>query len=683
MRPTSVIAALFLAFCFLAPDASAELRLPGVFSDHMVLQRGEDTRIWGWADPGTYVRIRISDAETAARADSKGRWSTHIDLMRSGGPYTLRVITDEETLKIKDVYIGEVWLCSGQSNMEWPVSRAADAKQEIKAARYPKIRHIKVPHRASGDPQSDIDAAWEICSPETVGNFSACGYYMAREIHRTLKVPVGLINASWGGTRIEPWINLDGFERERSLRSFEQRVWDLRGKKPKSHQQPSVLYNGMIAPVVGYGMRGAVWYQGESNHKDGAIYTDKMKALIGGWREAWNRKAFPFYFVQIAPYRYGNEHPSVLPAFWEAQTKVLDQVPFTAMAVTHDIATLDDIHPPNKQDVGDRLARIVLRRLHRRSGIEDRGPELASMWRQGSFLRLRFNAAIGLKTRDRKPPSHFEIAADGTGFVPAKATIKGDTITLRADGVANPRAMRFGWHKLAQPNLVNHAGLPARPFRKGRVELPDSLPEVTQAFGYSLIYDLRLDGLGAEPRYAVDKSKTFTESFDKIGYLLELQPEYGKARYVWVSMDAWVDDLKRIAIPTVQSRAHFQQTVTGMCVASNVPQVRVGKKQAGTIEFWPNNYGPDNSAAVPFASDKLWDFGDAPGSLVAGYGSMQVHNPKAEQTVFAINNWRAGAAAADIGIGNSDTDKRTRDWTFAGNAASYLAMRLRVFVRPK
>ena len=673
----SVVAALLTW----AASAHADARLPAVFGDHMVLQRDRPVRIWGWADPGETVRVTLGPHASRVEADTNGAWQVVLPAMKAGGPHRLTVRA-RNTLRIDDVMVGEVWLCSGQSNMEWPLERCADAKAEIAAARDSRIRHFKVPHRASGTPLDDVDATWEACSPETAGRFSGAAYFMARALRKELRVPVGLLNVSWGGTRIEPWIAPEGLEAVPSLAALATRARTAAGTEPRSRQQATVLYNGMLHPLLRFPMRGAIWYQGEANHAEGASYTDKKEALIGGWRALWKQGDFPFYFVQIAPFRYGTESPEVLPAFWEAQAAVLRRVPGTGMVVTNDIATVTNIHPPNKQDVGDRLARLALRRTYDHD-VEDSGPTYRDMQVTDGAVRVRFDHAQGLRTRDGKQPTHFEIAGATTGFVPADARIVGDSVILSAQGVPEPLAMRFAWHKEAEPNLVNAAGLPAGAFRAGSIPKPDLLGQVEDARGYTLVYDLDLANLGSSPRYDVDAAARVDKPFDRVAYLLELQSSAGgEPQYLWVSMDAFTRDATRLRIPAAATGTVFQQAVRGLTVRSNVEGIEAGTGLTGSLEFWASNYGPQNSAGVAGASPTIWDFGDQPAGdgTAEGYGSMQVHRPDAGQTLFAINHWSAGTGA-DLGIGNSSLDARTRDWTFARNAGSYVHKRLRVFVR--
>jgi sialate O-acetylesterase len=280
-------------------------------------------------------------------------------------------------------------------------------------------------------------------------------------------VPIGLIGSNWGGTRIEPWTPPVGFQMVPALKDIADNLSQFPSKNPDgkvNHQSPLALYNGMIHPLLPYAVRGAIWYQGESNNGEGMLYHEKMKALIQGWRKVWNNESMPFYFVQLAPFRYGGD-PTRLPGIWEAQTATLS-VPHTGMAVTVDISNVADIHPRNKQDVGKRLALWALAKDYGKEGIVYSGPLYKSMKVEGNKIRLGFDhVGGGLVSRDGKPLSCFTIAGEDKNLVEAKAEIDGDAVVVSADAVAQPVAVRFGWHQEAEPNLSNKDGLPASPFR--------------------------------------------------------------------------------------------------------------------------------------------------------------------------------------------------------------------------
>jgi sialate O-acetylesterase len=409
----------------------------------------------------------LGEARVAAKADADGKWKVELPAMQAGGPHTMQV-SGTTTVTVKNVLVGEVWLCSGQSNMEWRVRQSQNAEQEIAAADYPRIRHIKILHRPADAPQNNVDVEpWQVCSPATVGNFTAVGYFFARTLQDQLDVPIGLIGCNWGGTRIEPWTAPVGFQQVPALKEIADNLASYPAKRDNgaiNHQSPLALYNGMVNPLVPYAMQGSIWYQGEANNGEGMLYHEKMKALIGGWRAIWGRKDMPFYYVQLAPYRYRGD-PLRLPALWEAQLATL-QVPHTGMAVTVDIGNLDDIHPRNKQDVGRRLALWALAKTYGEEILVYSGPLYQSMQVEGDCIRIHFNhIGSGLVSRDGKPLNWFAIAGADKQFVDAQSEIDGETVVVHADAVDKPVAVRFGWHQEAQPNLANKEGLPASPFR--------------------------------------------------------------------------------------------------------------------------------------------------------------------------------------------------------------------------
>ncbi|MCC9657729.1 sialate O-acetylesterase [Rhodopirellula halodulae] len=705
----------------LAPSLQADVKLPGFLTDHMVVQQQKPIRMWGWAEPAEAVEVQIGDDSAKTVADKNGNWLVELP-SRDASETPLAIhIRGKNQITLNDVLVGEVWLCSGQSNMEWRVLSSVNAEAEIAAANYPMIRHMKVPRTASPQPQSDADAPWQVCSPETAGQFTAAGYFMARRLHKELGVPIGLVNSSWGGTRIEPWTPPVGFEGlpelsdisksiiertpgteiyQATLSRYLQRskAWVAKAEQAlasKSHLepapnypnsltpftdrgQPTTLYNGMIHPLLRMPIRGAIWYQGEANHREGMLYKTKMQALIGGWRQLWNQGDFPFYFVQIAPYQYGNESGTILAKFWEAQA-MAQEIPNTAMVVTNDIATVGDIHPPNKQDVGLRLANLALKYDYGREAIEANSPEADAMNIEGEKLRLSFrNTGGALKTRDGNTPDWFElIGPESGGFQKADAVIDGNDIVLSSPKVAHPVAMRFAWDKTAEPNLQGQSGLPVSAFRMGEVpSFAQTIPELNQ---YDLVYELDLGKLASNIQYEVDQSSSVGD-FNRIAYLVTLESPNGETRSVFVSMDAFTDDVQKIGVPTVTSEAAFHQSVSGMNVRCSDDSVKSGENlTSGRIEFWPNNYSPSNGDKVPGASGTAFDFGDQPGPPTEGYGCMQVHHVDAKQTIFAINNWKSGTGA-DLGIGNHSGEHK--DWTFTSNASQYEAKSLKVFVRP-
>jgi sialate O-acetylesterase len=534
------------------------------------------------------------------------------------------------------------------------------------------------------------------------------------------------MDATWGGTVIQSWTSPEGFAAVPAMQSKYERVqlgdprtelhhqrldetinsveqWTAAARKaisdrtlvppmpaypaellpPHDVQDATALYNGMIHPLHPFAIRGAIWYQGESDllGGDGSIYTERMKALIAGWRQLFGVGDFPFYFVQIAPYNYGFD-PEKGGPFWEAQTAA-QAIPNTGMAVVNDIGDIKDIHPANKQEVGRRLALWALAKDYRRTNLVYSGPTFKAMSIEGDKVRLTFDhIGGGLKSRDGQPLNWFEVInADEGGFVKASAQIEGDTVVVSAPEVPHPVATRYAWSILAEPNLMNAEGLPAGSFRAGNAQRRDLLEsKIPEARDYQLVYDLDLAKLGETIVYDADNRSKIARPFDRIAYFMELQTS-NHTDYVFVSMDAFTADLGEIGVPTIASGARFQQNVTNLNVLSNVKGIVTGNGLAGgNIEFWPNNYMQANSDNVPNASLTVYDFGDQIIDPADGYGSMQVHNHGAGQTVFAINHWKAGQSA-DIGVGNQPVNQP--DWTFANNAASYEAKRLRILVRCK
>ena len=437
-----------------AATAAAVLRLPAVFGDNMVLQQGQPVPIWGWADKGEEVTVSVAGQTRTAIAGEDGRWKIVLDKLDVGQPLTISIKgSSGNAITLKNVLVGEVWVCSGQSNMELRVADCKDAQREIAAADYPKIRLFNVVKKPAAAPETDCVGDWKECSPATVPNFSAAAYYFGRQLHRDLGVPIGLIETAWGGTPAEFWTSRKTLEANPALRPL------------AGQGQSSQLYNGMIAPLIPYAIRGAIWYQGESNVSRAMQYHTLFPAMIANWRADWGQGDFPFGFVQIAPFRYQGQNPACAAELWEAQLLTLKSVPNTGMVVTTDIGDVKDIHPKNKQEVGRRLALWALAKVHGRRLVYS-GPIYRSMSVEGGAIRLRFyHAAGGLAASDGKPLREFTIAGADGKFVPAAATIDGDTVVVRSDQVSQPVAVRYAWRDDATPNLANKEGLPASPFR--------------------------------------------------------------------------------------------------------------------------------------------------------------------------------------------------------------------------
>ncbi len=412
--------------------ATAAVRLPAVIGDNMVLQRGQPVPIWGWAGKGEEVTVAVAGQSLATKADDQGYWKVVLAKLDVGQPLEMTVNDSSGSrLVLKNILVGEVWVCSGQSNMELPQCACKNAQAEAAAAQYPKIHLFTVMKTNAPQPQIDCIGKWVECSPATVGGFSAAAYYFGRDLFQKLGVPVGLIHTSWGGTPAQFWTSNRVLEANPALRPL----------VPGG----SGLYNGMIAPLIPYAIRGAIWYQGESNIGGAFQYRTLFPAMIANWRADWGQGDFPFGFVQIAPFFYGGQDPALCAELREAQLLTLKASPNTGMAVTMDIGEVKDIHPKNKQDVGKRLALWALAKVYGQTLVYS-GPIYKSMAVEGRKIRLQFDhVGGGLISSDGKPLVEFTIAGGDQKFVPATAEIDGCSIVVHSDQIAEPVAVRYAW----------------------------------------------------------------------------------------------------------------------------------------------------------------------------------------------------------------------------------------------
>ena len=508
LRRLAAFVSLSLLLVVGAPLASADVTLPAMFSDHMVLQRGAEVPVWGRADAGEEVKVSLAGQTKTATAGGDGTWSVRLGALEAGGPLQL-VVQGKNRIEVADVLVGEVWLRSGQSNMAMTVSRSKDFEQEQAAAEHPQIRMFTVARETAETPQEACKGEWQVCSPQTVGNFSATAYFFGRELHRRLNVPVGLINSSWGGTPVQAWTSLPVQQAEPKLAamldSWKQQIagWDpdaareryekqlarwkkaaagakAEGKQPprrpqapvdprKSPHRPASLYNGMIAPLAPFALRGAIWYQGESNAggPQANLYGLQLSTMIRHWRQLWQAGDFPFLWVQLPNYRAVQQQP-VETSGWvivqEEMRKTL-AVPNTGMAITIDIGEADDIHPKNKQEVGRRLALWALGTTYGEPIVYS-GPLYKSAKPEDGRIVVEFDhAGEGLKTRDGGPVKGFAIAGEDRSFVWADARIEGNRVIVSSAAVKQPVAVRYAWASNPVCNLVNSADLPASPLR--------------------------------------------------------------------------------------------------------------------------------------------------------------------------------------------------------------------------
>lgn len=484
----------------------AEVSLPAIFKDHMVLQRERPVPVWGWAEAGGTINVKFAGQVKTTKADKQGRWKVALDPLKASADPQNLTVSAKNTVVVKNVLVGEVWLCSGQSNMAMNVKGVMEAEKEMKAAEFPQIRMFFVQSFTATTPQDQCQGVWQACSPRTIANFSAAAYFFGRQLHQTLKVPVGLINSSVGGTAIEAWTSMETMKKQPELQPlldqwgkdvalFEQpdnlakheaarKQWQEESKKalaakqpappqpafvgrdPLNPNRPANLFNGKIAPVIPFAIRGAIWYQGESNAGNGPLYAVQLPLMIRDWRARWGAE-FPFAWVQLPNFLKRETTPDA-PSTWarlrEAQTKTLSE-PNTGMTVNLDIGDAGNIHPVNKQEIGRRLALWALAQVYGQK-IAWSGSLYESHEIKGSEVVIHFKHANGLKTTDGTPAvKGFAIADETRHWQWAEARIQGDQVVLSHPAITKPQAVRYAWANNPEINLVNAARLPAAPFR--------------------------------------------------------------------------------------------------------------------------------------------------------------------------------------------------------------------------
>jgi len=503
MKSPLPVLALLVA---LTLPAQAELKVPSIIGDHMVLQRDLANPVWGWAEPGDDVTVRIADQTASATAGDDGSWVVELEPM-TGSPHALQmsIQSGDDSLVFSNVVVGEVWVCSGQSNMQWPVTRADDPDLEIPTADYPNIRLISVPQVGAQEVQDDFEGQWEICTPDTVGEFSAVGYFFGRQLRQSLGVPIGLIDNAWGGSAAEAWVSRqvleeDGrfddylarweeieanFDYEAEMEEWKKKAAAARkdGKRPPrrprdllhGQHRPGNLWAGVLEPIIGYGIRGAIWYQGESNADRAHRYDDLFSLMISQWRGAWGQGDFPFYWVQLADFKPEADSPgeSSWAELREAQTNTLE-LPNTGQAVIYDLGEARDIHPRDKQNVAKRLARIALARDYGWD-VPYRSPSFESMKIDAGKATITFqNVGSGLYAFDTSEIQGFAMAGEDRVWHPAQAERVGkNEVVVTSEAVDEPVAVRYAWADNPVANLQSREGLPVVPFRT------DDWPQVT------------------------------------------------------------------------------------------------------------------------------------------------------------------------------------------------------------
>jgi sialate O-acetylesterase len=455
-----IIMAAVLAL--LATAAGAAVLPAALFSDNAVLQQGIAAPVWGAADSGEKVTVKFQDQEVSTVAKD-GKWMVRLAPLKAGGPYKMS-ITGSNTIELSNILVGEVWVCSGQSNMQFGLESAANGPEAVAAATSPTIRLFSVPLKTSYTPVADAKASWQLCSPEAAKKFTAVGYFFGRDLNKTLSVPVGLINSSWGGTFAEAWTSPDGFK---SLPGYAPWIADENAKKPDGPNHPSVLYNAMINPLIPYAIKGAIWYQGESNAGAAFKYRTLFPTMIKSWRDAWGQGNFTFLFVQLAPFQAIKTEPqeSAWAELREAQLLTTKTCPKTGMAVITDVGSPTNIHPTQKEPVGARLA-LAARKIAYGQDIVFSGPIYKGMKRGGGSITLYFdNVGGGLVAKDGELTG-FAIAGSDSKFVNATAKIvDGNKVIVNSPSVGSPVAVRYAWADCPVVNLFNKEDLPASPFR--------------------------------------------------------------------------------------------------------------------------------------------------------------------------------------------------------------------------
>ena len=683
------ILAAAAALSAIAVEAKVSTATP--FADNMVLQRDRAVPVWGTADAGESVTVTFAGQVKTAKADAKGAWCIRLDpLPASCENRTLKVSGASNEEEYKNVLVGEVWFASGQSNTECPIwgpgPRYRDGQGAVMtaAARRPLIRYVKNQKIPTREPRLGWKAVWRDYSPASFKatfnhNLSAMAFYYALELHDALRVPVGIIDSSWGGTRIEPWTPISGFATKPNV--------PAKG----GCQTPTYLWNGMVAAFAPYAIKGFIWYQGCSNAGDGLKYCDKMHDLYNGWAKEFQNPDLKLYFVQLAPFSR-----SWFPVQM-GQAKFAAEEKNAAMVTTCDIGNSWDIHPNDKESVARRLVLHALKRDYGFTDIIDDAPVLKSWKVEGNKFVMSFSDARAwyAYNADRSVAQGFEIAGQDGRFVPARienkganGTLAGAELVVSAPGVAAPRRLRYLASKPWIGSLYSFdSGLPLGPFEIDARRPEDDLRDVNAKLGDALNVP-ELAGfrkvLAADLPSGRFAGYSFNEaakagSFTRVAYALELERTDGAIEWVVAAMDAFTDDAAKLGVPCA-SRATFQRKVSNLVVRSNRLGVEEGAVGDGVIEFFLGNYGMPKKLADVGGSDKAYDCNDTeiPLKDKDGYGCMQVHQAKSGATIFAYNHF--SDRTADLGIGVNKGGEQP-DWTFMGNAGEYKSRRLTVLVK--
>ncbi len=677
MAPAIVLAAaLFTSF------SADGVQLPSVFGDNMVLQRGQTVPVWGKGRPGERVTVKFAGATAGATVAADGTWRAALPPLAAsseGAVFTVVGDGGDEAVAFTNVVVGEVWFCSGQSNMEYTMSarrKVKDWEREVAAAQWPLIRHFRVAHKTATEPLDDVSAKWEETTPQTIPPQSAVAFFFGETLHKELDVPVGLINASWGGTRIEPW----------TPAGHPDDLWLLQNLKhwDRPHDVPTTLWNGMVAGLVPFAIRGAIWYQGCANRIDGEAYLQKTIALVRGWRREWGQGNFPYYLVQLAPYGYGNVRDTSLALFQETQARVPDAVPNSGYTVINDVGDVNDIHPTDKRTVGTRLADQVLDRVYGKFVRPWKTPVAKDAVFGTDSVRISFSDADGLKTRDGLPPNEFELRDVLGKWRVADAKIEESDVVLTAAGVTNPIAMRFAGHNGSTPNLVNGSGLPAGPFHFGKPYPFGLAAVIPESAGFTCIqrYDIpECCNLAKDPPAAIGAPLT---DVARVGYLLELEQPDGDTKYAFAEMDAFSPLGDELRLRGGELMPNVRVLVSNLVVVSNVDGIDTdGERRNGVVEFYGSNYSPRKAVASEDGLADKYDSNDAPSEVAAkvpGFGCLQVHDSRTKRPVLCFNHFNSSNVPCDVGIGKAPGDQHP-DWTHSRNSRGYSARRISVWVK--
>lgn len=700
--------------------AVQKLSVAKVISDNMVLQREMTVPIWGKAAPGAKISVNFADQTVNAIAGKCGKWTAYLTPMKASKQNrTMTVSCGKETVTIKNILVGEVWLCSGQSNMEMPMWtnnprwRAADGDKYCKDANFPQIRiAITRPYGVSAVKDDSFNVKWQSMTSKNTPAFSATAFFFGTRLHRELNIPIGLITSHWGGTRIEPWTPPCGFDTIPELKDIADQVnakipgtatykkyanevqksyalWMSQFKAASengdvlpmppvfpadlntqdvNNKTPSAIYNKMIVPYLPYAVRGAIWYQGCSNLKDGMLYARKMQALLNGWRKVFQNPDMRFYFVQLAPFTYGWSKFG-LAQLWEAQQAFEDaNDQKVGMAVINDVGDFKDIHPRDKKTVGYRLADLALSRDYGKKEIKALYPRLLKHEIVDGKFILTFKNVTKWKTaKGLADVDTFQVSDANGDYKRANVTTRGNQLVVWSDEVKNPVNLRYMWLNVCAGKLFNEHGLPLSGFR---IEKPFNETAVIKAFetsGCRMIE--KYDALTRKRIRSND-----TKPFNRITYLVVATGKNDETQWLAASMDAYTKDVKLVGVPLRDTKIKFQTYVNNISILGNVQQFAGREIAKGNIEFWPFNYGGNNTTKVPNA-DRSYDFGDECGSDL-GYGSMQIHDFKSRTTIFALNNFHS--TAPDFGFGNAAG--KNPDWTFTKSGSKYKKITVYTFV---